>query len=293
MKLIGENVRHKIYGVGTVIEQSSTMITVHFSSKDTKFPYPSPDTFKKFLTAENPDVQAAILDEYARAEEEAARKRAEEEARKKAEEERRAEEKRKADEEARAQLGRSRSTERKSYVKQERVPGKRMTFFVFQGSMYEEECRGGYIWAPVANKEGLTQHHWDRLLDVRPGDVIFHGFDGYIQAISTARGECYDCIQPEELRSEDLWEPEGRRVDCEYIQIHHPIKTALVQDDILRFSNVKYSPFNKYGTGNQGYLFELNKELARIFLRETVKRNPLIGDIDYVQELLTEGDDAT
>ena len=266
---------------------------MHFSAKDTKFPYPSPDTFKKFLTAENPDVQAAILDEYPRAEEEAARKRAEEEARKKAEEERRAEEKRKADEEARAQLGRSRSTERKSYVKQERVPGKRMTYFVFQGSMYEEECRGGYIWAPVANKEGLTQHHWDHLLDVWPGDVIFHGFDGYIQAISTARGECYDCIQPEELRSEDLWEPEGRRVDCEYIQIPHPIKTALVQDDILRFSNVKYSPFNKYGTGNQGYLFELNKELARIFLRETVKRNPLIGDIDYVQELLTEGDDAT
>jgi len=293
MQLIGENVCHKIYGVGTVIEQSSTMITVHFSSKDTKFPHPSPDTFKKFLTAENPDVQAAILDEYARAEEEAARKRAEEAARKKAEEERRAEEKRKADEEARAQLSRSHSPECKSYVKQERIPGKRMTFFVFQGSMYEEECRGGYIWAPVANKEGLTQHHWDRLLDVRPGDVIFHGFDGYIQAISTARGECYDCIQPEELRSEDLWEPEGRRVDCEYIQIPHPIKTTLVQDDILRLSNVKYSPFNKYGTGNQGYLFELNKELARIFLRETVKRNPLIGDIDYVQELLTEADDAT
>ena len=86
MQLIGETVCHKIYGVGTVIEQSSTMITVHFSAKDTKFPYPSPDTFKKFLTAENPDVQAAILDEYPRAEEEAARKRAEEEARKKAEE---------------------------------------------------------------------------------------------------------------------------------------------------------------------------------------------------------------
>jgi hypothetical protein len=96
MQLIGENVCHKIYGVGTVIEQSSTMITVHFSSKDAKFPYPSPNTFKKFLTAENSDVQAAILDEFARAEEEAARKRAEEEARKKAEEERRAEEKRKA-----------------------------------------------------------------------------------------------------------------------------------------------------------------------------------------------------
>ena len=291
MNLIGEKVKHKVFGIGEITDQTPTMITVRFPAKESKFSYPNPDTFSKFLTAENPDTQAAIQDEYRRAMEAAAKKKAEEEARKKAEAERIAEEKRKADEAARARMIRLAAPTTRTYVRQERIAGKRMTFFVFQNSTFDKESRGGYIWAPVANKEGIKQHHWDRLLDIRAGDIVFHGFDGYVQAVSTARAECYDCQQPEELRSEDLWEPAGRRVDCEYIPIEHPIKTALVKDDILRLCNTKYAPFNKYGTGNQGYLFELNRELARIFLRETVKRNPLIGDIDFVRDLLAEADD--
>ncbi len=292
MNLISEKVLHRVYGVGKVIDQSPAMITVRFSSKETKFQYPHPDTFTKFLKAENPEVQAAILDEIRHEAELAVQKRAEEEARKKAEEERRAAEQREADERARAALAnKPRATSEKKYVKQERIPGKRMTFFVFQGSTFDRESRGGYIWAPVSNSAGLSFHHWDRLQDVRPGDIIFHGCDGFVQAISTARGECYDCHQPEELRSEDMWEPEGRRVDCEYILIPNPIKTVLVRDDILRLCNVKYAPFDRDGNGNMGYLYELNRELARIFLKETVKRNPLIGDIDYVRELLSEADD--
>ena len=88
-----------------------------------------------------------------------------------------------------------------------------------------------------------------------------------------------------------MWEPEGRRVDCEYIFIKNPIRTAQVREDILRLCNVKYAPFNRDGNGNMGYLYELNRELARIFLKETIKRNPIIGEIDYVQELLSEVDD--
>lgn len=292
MRLMGEIVRHSIYSAGEVVDQSDTMITVRFPAKDAKFQYPNPDTFMKFLKAENPDVQAAILDEIRQEVELAAKKRAEEAALKKAEEERRAAEQREADERARAALSsKPRPAGEKKHVKQERISGKRMTFFVFQGSTFDRESCGGYIWAPVANKAGLSFHHWDRLLDIRPGDVIFHGCDGYIQAISTARDECYDCHQPEELRSEDLWEPEGRRVDCEYILIKNPIKTTLVRDDILRLCNVKYAPFDRDGNGNMGYLYELNRELARIFIKETVKRNPLIRDVDFVRELLSEADD--
>jgi len=293
MQLIGEKVHHRVFGVGTVTEQSDTTITVRFPAKEAKFTYPNPDTFKKFLTAENPDVQAAILDEFVRAAEEAARKKAEEEARRKAEEERLAEEKRLADEAARALLRQSRSPEKKTATKQERIPGKRMTFFVFQGTTFDRESRGGYIWAPSSNKAGSSFHHWDRLLDVREGDIIFHGCDACVQAISTARGECYECHQPEELRFEDLWEPDGRRVDCDYILIDNPIKTALVRDDILRLCNVKYAPFDRDGNGNMGYLYELPRELAKIFLRETVKRNPLIGDVNFVRDLLSEPDDIS
>ena len=83
MRLTGEIVCHRIYGIGKVIDQSDTMITVRFPAKEAKFQYPNPDTFTKFLKAENPDVHAAILDEIRHEAELAAQKRAEEEARKK------------------------------------------------------------------------------------------------------------------------------------------------------------------------------------------------------------------
>ena len=291
MQLLGKKVRHNTYGIGEIVDQTASLIIVQFPSANARFQYPNPDTFTKFLTAVDTDVQAAILEEARQEAELAAKIRAEEEARKKEEDERRAAEQQEADALARAALAsRPRIASTKEYVKQIRTPGKRMVFFVFQGSTYDRESRGEYIWAPIANRAGLSFHHWDRLLDVRPGDIIFHGCNGLVQAVSTARGECYDCNQPAELRSEDMWEQEGRRVDCDYIPIPNPIRTSLVKDDIIRLCNVKYAPFDREGNGNMGYLFELNRELARIFLQETIKRNPQIGDIDFVRELLAEED---
>ena len=33
--------------------------------------------------------------------------------------------------------------------------------------------------------------------------------------------------------------------------------------NIIRFCQVKYSPFDKDGNGNMGYLFDINRELAK------------------------------
>ena len=60
MQLIGERVNHKAFGSGSIIEQNKTTITVRFPERDIKFVYPSPDTFTKFLTAENPDLQRTL-----------------------------------------------------------------------------------------------------------------------------------------------------------------------------------------------------------------------------------------
>ena len=279
MELTNQKIKHLSFGVGTVVAQDKEYVTVEFVSKTSKFIYP--DAFTKFLKCEDSVLQANVLQEIAdaKATEEAQKQAAEEEARALAE--------------AAARKGsvRSASTPKKAASKQERIPGKRMTFYVFQGKTFDQESRGGYIWAPVSNKAGDTFHHWDRLLDVRPGDIIFHGCDGYIQAVSTARGESIDCFQPEELRTEDLWDQAGRRVDCDYVSIKNPIKTSSCIDDILRLCNEKYAPFDKDGNGNMGYLYELNRELARIFLCDSVKRNPYLGEIDFVQELLAEADD--
>lgn len=290
MNLLNQKVKHKTLGAGTVTGQDESYITVTFASKTSKFQYPHPDTFAKFLTVDDESVQGAILKEIADAKlaEEAA-KAAADELKRKTEEEAKA---RKEAEIANARTARTPVSTQKQTVRQVRTSGKRMTFFVFQGNTYDRESRGGYIWAPISNKAGNTFHHWDRLLDIRGRDIIFHGYNGYIQAVSTARGECYECAQPEELRQEDMWDHDGRRVDCDYVIIKNPVKTSMFVDDILRLSNVKYAPFDKDGNGNMGYLYELNRELARIFMQGSSKRNAYLNDIDFISELLTEANNG-
>lgn len=280
MNLIDCKVIHMTLGTGNVIAQDDSYVTVTFANKTCKFVYP--DVFTSFLTFENPTVQMAIQKEITDAKEAAeAKEHAEKVDKQRAEEQRLAEVAAK-----RATI--TTSAYKKVASEQTRIPGKRMTFFVFQGTTYDRESRGGYIWAPISNKAGNTFHHWDRLLDVFPGDIILHGYDGYVQAVSTAISACYNCNQPVELSSEELWDKEGRRVDCDYIKIRNPVKTADFVEDIIRLCNVKYAPFDKYGSGNMGYLFEINRDLAQIFLRASVSLNPQLGEIDYIKDLLSE-----
>jgi len=115
--------------------------------------------------------------------------------------------------------------------------------------------------------------------------------DEHIRAISVARDVCYDFPQPDELTVEELWEKDGRRVDCDYTQIVKPIRTSAFTEDIIRLSQVKYSPFDKNSNGNMGYLFEINRKLAIIFIEASVKKNHYPNLVDYISELLVEGDD--
>lgn len=281
MDLVGKRFKHKLFGVGVVSAHEKGILTIDFPEKTSKVVY-NEENYRKFLVAEDPEVETAILQEFA------ALKDAKQQqvindmlARQKKDEPKIELVKTKV-------VPATKTVTKKGTAKQERITGQPMTFYVFQGGTFEEESRGGYIWAPLSSKDGGAPHHWTRLLDVQPGDIIFHGYSGYVQAISVARGQCYECNQPEELRSEDQWELAGRRVDCKYIVLDHPIKTSNYREDILRLCNVKYAPFDKDGNGNMGYLFDLNRELAQIFMGAIVKANKGLADVDYVTKLLRE-----
>lgn len=84
------------------------------------------------------------------------------------------------------------------------MEGQHITFLVFQGSTFAKEYKGGYIWAPKYTQAGGTCHHWDRLLDVREGDIIFHCADGHIEAISVAKSPCFDAESPDELEKSNF-----------------------------------------------------------------------------------------
>lgn len=153
-----------------------------------------------------------------------------------------------------------------------------MTYLVFQGTTYDAECAGGYIWAPLRNQAGHEVHHWKRLEDVRKGDIILHANKGFIQAISVAEGEAYSCSRPGALDEADQWEKDGLKVDCQYTLLRKPINYRAYKDVTKNYSGVKYAPFNSAGNGNQGYLFELNKELAKFFIDLARKNNSEIDD---------------
>ena len=287
MDLTNAKIIHKALGKGTVSSFDGKYLTVEFTSKTSKFIYP--DAFLTFIRAEDGDIQTAIIAEIEAAKKaEEDRKRAEEEARKQEEARRLAE----LAEKAKQKASGNKPSTTKPMVNSHRVEGQSCTFFVFQGTTFDRESRNGYMWAPISNKEGQSFHHWDRLLDVRKGDIILHGCDGYIQAISIAVDRCYECAQPKELVPEDLWDMEGRRVDCDYTIITRPIKTANYVDEILKYCNVKYAPFDKNGSGNMGYLYEINRNLARFFIKETSKANPYILAVSEIQRLIIEEPEA-
>ena len=281
MKMEGLLVKHKTFGTGTVTKFDGTFLTVDFGGKVTMFQYPL--VFTSFIQAVDPADQAAILQEIEDAKTAALAKQKAAEAAKQAEINKQV-----TAATSKKVSAKSPSAPKKAVLKQEREEGKSMTFFVFQNSTFDREAQGGYLWAPVTNKNGDTVHHWDRMMDVRKDDIILHGFNGFVQAISVARAVCYDCPQPRELRTEDSWDLAGRRVDSDYIMLQHPIKTSDYIGDITRLCNTKYSPFNKYGTGNQGYLFEINREMAKIFLKAAAIANPYLKGNETVTRFLLE-----
>lgn len=275
MDILNKNVKHKTLGMGTIIAMDeANRITVKFLGKISKFQYP--EAFEAFLVAEDIELQRAIQVEIQ------AKKDAVEVAK------RIAAEKKKFDTELTKEVDVKRkvSAKDKKHAPVVRTEGKCLTYLVFQGGTFDDECKGQFIWAPKNTKAGGTCHHWDRLLDVREGDVILHCADGYIKAVSRAEGACEDCLRPLMEGAEEQWEMNGRIVKCDYTILKNPIKTAIFKDDILQYCQVKYAPFDKDGNGNMGYLYDIAPGLASIFLKAALSKNKVIEELEYIQWLL-------
>lgn len=193
-------------------------------------------------------------------------------------------------------------------------------FFVTQGQTYWFERRDGYIWAPNPLSPELQKLlkdfsiraigdkvFWRNVELVKTGDVIIHHagkINGGISAISQAITDYYQAPITEELFAISrigipgvgVWPPEGgRRVDCRYVELVNKMPINFFKRDILELKNPKYSEyhvknsaFNAKGNVNQGYLYELEKPLAYIFIEEAVKRNPALQKQEFIMEILSD-----
>ena len=154
-------------------------------------------------------------------------------------------------------------------------------FWVFQGKEFEKELADGYIWAPYKDSAGNEPFHWAMLENIKAGDIIIHGLAQCISAISVAKGGCFDSKIKDGVTL-------GRQVNCKPLLIKNTIATRQYRDDIIdTCSKYKYQPFDKNGNGRMGYLFDLNDELAGIFVRALVNKNPtLLSEIPELNDVI-------
>lgn len=134
-------------------------------------------------------------------------------------------------------------------------------FYVFQNQSFEEESKGEYLQALKYAKDGAQNHHWSRLKEVKKGDVIFHGYKQQVVAVSVAKTDAYTIAL-----SEDGQTKEGWRADVDFYAFIHSIAPKDYWEDIKLLLPDKYSPFDKNGSSNMGYLFPITQELGRYFL---------------------------
>lgn len=275
MDLTGSKVKHKVYGVGTIIEQEdSEHFLVEFKTKTSTFQYPL--AFEKFLEMEDEGLREKIMMDLKTKKTALVLEKAAQSAR--------------LAEIARQAYGSDGGVYNdKKYVPVKREEGTVLTFFVFQGGIFDIQSKEEYIWAPVYDAAGDHLFYWDNIMNVREGDIIIHADGGLIKAISRAKGSWYKYDNPYDIFDNPIYN-DGRRVDLDVTLLRNPVPTSDYREEIIRYCNVKYAPFDKNGNGNRGYLYDIDPQLVSVFLKGVIKENKEIMDLDYIQWLIAKNE---
>ena len=269
MNLIGAKVKHAKFGEGIIVAVCGDFIDVAFGGDVKTFALRD---FNQFFTVEDAEVGAYINKVI---------EKIVEERRIKAEAERVAREKEVAAAEARERELAEQPAQRRGRIERDRPTFERVTdgvmyFIVFQRDTFDVESRGNYLWAPTADPRGIWLHYWERLTQVRKGDIIFHCCGGMIQAVSESKGSCCAQIAPADPEYDRYRGQMGLKLDSLYSFIPTPIMTKAHRAQIMSTypAGSRYAPFNSNGAGMQGYLFELDDDLAKTFLDAIMAKNP-------------------
>ena len=138
-------------------------------------------------------------------------------------------------------------------------------FIVHQGITYENEYEGGYLWAP---QSGIFHH--EKMTEIHKGDIIFNYSNG-IYAISEALCDTFKSKQPSELFGNG-WDNEGYEVFARYELITPSLSLDPIKDAIVAKRSSKYSSFDSNGNANQGYLYDLELDIAKLIAAAILKR---------------------
>lgn len=101
-------------------------------------------------------------------------------------------------------------------------------WWVNQGGSYTKERDGGFLWAPMLNKAGRPQYHWDTMDEVHAGDVVLHYSNGSLRAASHVSAAARPAPNPLDDQS---WDEAGRLVKTQYRELNEPVALAAIDED--------------------------------------------------------------
>ena len=246
MDLSGKQVSHKKYGNGIIHKgpflnaSGASQIAVAFSNEEIKT-FNFPDAFEKgFLSTLDSEIISEIESVHS------------------------AEAKRKQEENERKEKD---LVDIKASINRDVIFSSKPSqiFIVHQGKTYESEYEGGYLWAP---QSGIFHH--EKMTEIHKGDIIFNYSNG-IYAISEALCDTFKSKQPRELYGNG-WDNEGYEVLARYELITPPLSLDPIKGTIVAKRSGKYSSFDSNGNANQGYLYDLELDIAKLIAAAILKR---------------------
>lgn len=132
----------------------------------------------------------------------------------------------------------------------------------------EKEREDGFIWSPVKNADESFNMAYQRMTEVKPGDIIFSYAKGQMQAIGVAKTSAYKSPKPHQSVGE-YWSTDGWKIDVDFSALENKIKLKPFIEEFKHLLPVKYAPMNQMGNGNQGcYLSRISLELAAYLLNK-------------------------
>ncbi|MDQ0427348.1 hypothetical protein QOZ98_000173 [Planomicrobium stackebrandtii] len=136
------------------------------------------------------------------------------------------------------------------------------SFIVMQGETYQEERNAGVLWTPQIDKSGMVPHSWNRMQELKKGDIVFHYVKGYVVAISRVRKDCTKGTKPKSADEQSQESEDAYIARTEYRELENPLSVKEYFNDIQPLLPVKYAAFQEDASGNSGYLYPCNEELA-------------------------------
>ncbi len=271
-RLINKTVNHRDLGEGIIIKAEESnigiAITVEFTNSNETKRFGFPIALGKAIAAD--DELQAIADDIAKAKEEAL---------KKIEEERIASEEKELIEKSRKAV---RDAEEKMKNINWNTVFTRKNFRIFkvhQGKTFEAEYQGEYVWAPTSG-----YYHHEKMTEIHTGDIIFHYAEGALIAISEAVSDCMNYPQPYALFGNG-WGNVGYRVNVRYQLLAKRIPLEHYRDYIANHKANSYSSFDINGGACQGYMFDLEFDIAKFLKAEILKTPQSAGVINVLNRI--------